>query len=391
MRWPWPSAQRSTRDPAFAAKAMTAPLVSFVVPCYKLAHFLVDCVDSILGQTHSRVEVIVMDDHSPDDTATVVERYKDDARVRYVRNDPNLGHLRNYNKGIGLATGEYIWLISADDKLRAADAVERYVKLMEANPKLAYAFCPAVELTAKGEELNVVDWTKPYTEGRILPGREFLLELAQGNCVSAPAVMVRRRCYEEAGAFPLDLPHAGDWYLWCAFATLGDVAYVADPLIYYRVHGTNMSLNLRDTRMALVRADQSQVRWRLKEMADRAGFAEVSRQCLTRIAHRWAVDLAEGDPVPAPQEIRGTVAALPENHLRPGERAGFLASLLRQAADQLFEHGNLEGAKAYYRAALADDPWLMIDRAKLLLVLLGPPGVALRKSLRTSRPTKAAQ
>jgi glycosyltransferase involved in cell wall biosynthesis len=367
---------------------MTTPLVSFVVPCYKLAHFLTDCVDSILGQTYSRVEVIVMDDHSPDDTATVVERYQDDPRVRYVRNDPNLGHLRNYNKGIALATGEYIWLISADDKLRAKDAVERYVRIMEANPKIAYAFCPAVELTATGEELKVVDWTRPYTSDRTLGGRAFLHELAQGNCVSAPAVLVRRRCYAEAGAFPLDLPHAGDWYLWCAFAMLGDVAYIADPLIYYRVHGTNMSLNLRDTRMALVRGDQSQVRWRLKEMADRAGYAEVSRQCLVRLAHRWAVDLSEGAVVPAPQEIRSAVAALPENHLRPHERAGFLASLLRQSADQLFEHGSLAGAKAYYRAALADDPWLMFDRAKLLLILLGPPGVALRKALRHGRAAK---
>jgi glycosyltransferase involved in cell wall biosynthesis len=369
---------------------MTAPLVSFVVPCYKLAHFLPDCVDSILGQTNANVEVIVMDDHSPDDTATVVQRYKDDPRVRYVRNDPNLGHLRNYNKGIGLAAGEYIWLISADDKLRAKDAVERYLTIMEANPRIAYAFCPAVELNGSGQELSVVEWTRPYTSDRTLSSREFLRELAQGNCVSAPAVLVRRRCYEQAGAFPLDLPHAGDWYLWCAFAALGDVAYVADPLIYYRVHGSQMSVDLKGNKLALVRNDQSQVRWRLKEMADRAGYSDVSQQCLERLAHRWAVDLALGATVPSPHETRDAIAAIPEKYLQAREHAPFLASVLRQSADQLYENGKVDLAKAYYRAALADDPWQPGVRAKLLLALLGPAGVALRRQLRGARATKAA-
>jgi hypothetical protein len=203
-------------------------------------------------------------------------------------------------------------------------------------------------------------------------------------------VLVRRRCYEQGGAFPLDLPHAGDWYLWCAFATLGDVAYVDDALIYYRVHGSQMSVDLKGNKLALVRGDQSQVRWRLKEMADRAGYHEVSQQCLERLAHRWAVDLAEGASVPAPAEIRKTIAALPEKFLQPRERAPFTASLLRQSADQLYEHGKVDLARVYYRAALADDPWLPTVRAKLLLTLLGPAGVALRRHLRGARAPKAA-
>src|SRR5258706_15476525 len=103
---------------------MQNPTVSFVVPCYKLAHLLPECVHSILGQTYGDFEVLIMDDHSPDNTAEVAQAIKD-PRVRYIRNDPNLGSLRNYNKGIGLARGKYVWLISADDYLRRPHVLER--------------------------------------------------------------------------------------------------------------------------------------------------------------------------------------------------------------------------------------------------------------------------
>ena len=82
------------------------PTVSYIVPCFKLGHLLPDCVDSILGQSHRDFEIIILDDCSPDDTPAVAARFRD-SRVRYVRNTENLGHLRNYNKGIELSRGKY--------------------------------------------------------------------------------------------------------------------------------------------------------------------------------------------------------------------------------------------------------------------------------------------
>ena len=369
---------------------MTTPLVSFVVPCYKLAHYLPNCIDSILGQANANVELIVMDDHSPDDTEAVAARYASDPRVKYVRNDPNLGHLRNYNKGIGLATGKYVWLISADDCLRAKDAVERFVGLMEANPKISYAFCSAMELSADDREVGIVQWARPFAADATIPGPQFMRLLAEGNCVCAPSVMVRRSCYETSGLFPLDLPHAGDWYLWCAFAAIGDVAFVAEPLVCYRVHGANMSLNLLDKKMALVRADQNGVRWRLKEMAERAGLSAVADACLERLAHRAAVDLAGEVPAPSPEKVRRDIEALPERQLESSQRKNYIASVVRQAADQLYQRGDFEAARSYYRAALEDDPRQHAVRAKLLLARLGPAGRALRDAVRGLRTPKAA-
>src|SRR3954451_17652801 len=106
------------------------PTVSFVVPCYKLSHLLADCVSSILAQTYGDFEVLIMDDCSPDDTPAVAQSFGD-SRVQHIRNEANLGHLRNYNKGVQLARGKYIWLISADDKLRKPHVLENYVQVLE--------------------------------------------------------------------------------------------------------------------------------------------------------------------------------------------------------------------------------------------------------------------
>src|SRR5437764_14943821 len=117
---------------------MSEPLVSFVVPCYKLAHYLAECVDSILSQTYTNLEILIMDDCSPDNTPEVARSFTD-PRVKYIRNEPNLGHLRNYNKGIKMSQGKYVWLISADDRLTCREALARYVTVMESNPKVGYA------------------------------------------------------------------------------------------------------------------------------------------------------------------------------------------------------------------------------------------------------------
>src|SRR5262245_24068741 len=109
--------------------------VSFVVPCYNLAHLLSECINSILSQTYEDFEVLIMDDCSPDQTPAVAQSFRD-SRVKHIRNEKNLGHLRNYNKGIELSCGKYVWAISADDCLRRPYALERYIKVMEECPEI---------------------------------------------------------------------------------------------------------------------------------------------------------------------------------------------------------------------------------------------------------------
>lgn len=269
---------------------METPKVSFVIPCYKLAHLLPECVESILSQTYRNVEVLIMDDCSPDNTAEVARAFQD-PRVTHVRNEPNLGHLRNYNKGIGLATGKYIWLISADDRLRAPHAVARYVEVMEANPRVGYVFCPGFGLR-DGEETEIVKWGTLDGPDAILDGRLFLRRLLQSNCVLAPSGLVRRECYDRVGAFPLDLPFAGDWYLWCIFALHYDVAYVAEPMVNYREHSQSMTDTLISQDVRLLSRDDLAVRWRMKSLIEQAGDQVLAQYCRSTIIEDYVQALS---------------------------------------------------------------------------------------------------
>src|SRR5258708_139018 len=112
------------------------PRVSFVIPCYNYGRFVNQAVDSLLNQTFAAIEVIVIDDASPDDTPEAVKRYAADPRVRLVRHAQNCGHIATYNEGIAMSRGEFVGLMAADDYCVRPDAVARQVTMFDANADL---------------------------------------------------------------------------------------------------------------------------------------------------------------------------------------------------------------------------------------------------------------
>ncbi len=172
-------------------------LVSFVVPCYKLAHLLPQCVNSILAQTYKNFEILIIDNCSPDNTPEVAASFND-PRVKHIRNETNLGHIRNFNKGITMARGKYVWLISPDDWLNGSNALAHYVDTMERNPGAGFAFCRAIEVQGS-REIGVAQWTSCGNKDRIWDGPSFLMRLIEGDCIVLSSVMVRKECYEKYG------------------------------------------------------------------------------------------------------------------------------------------------------------------------------------------------
>jgi glycosyltransferase involved in cell wall biosynthesis len=268
---------------------MASPKVTFIVPCYKLAHLLPECVNSILAQTFTDFEILVMDDCSPDHTADVARSFGD-PRVKHVRNDPNLGHARNYNKGLSLAAGRYVWLISADDVLRTTTVLERYVDVLDRHPKVGFAFCPGYGLLGN-RVTEIVRWATLESPDAILNGRTLLKRLLESNCVLAPSVLARKECYDRLGVYPLDLPYANDWYMWCLFALHHDVAYFAEPMVYYREHEASMTGTLISEDVRLLSRDDLAVRWRMKKHLEDAGEYELALLCKTAIVSDYVQSL----------------------------------------------------------------------------------------------------
>jgi len=365
--------------------AANTPKVTFLVPCYKLAHLLGECVESILGQTYRDLEVLILDDCSPDDTERVARSFTD-PRVRYVRNDPNLGHLRNYNKGIGLARGEYVWLISADDYLKQPYILERYIQVMERHPRVGYIFSPAVALQ-DGVEREVMEWTAYARKDLIVPGRRFLRQIMNGNTVAAPTGMVRKACYEKVSVFPLDLPHTGDWFLWCLFALHYDVAYLAEPMVYYRTHGENMSLALRRIDGNIVRKNLRLARWKLRTQAVSADARTAVRQCDRMLGDRYANEIArrlyDGDPLgPTLEEFE---ASLREHVPHSGNQRRIRAHLHEALGDQAYQVRRIDDARHHYELSLRERPVQPKVRIKRWLLGMNRFGDLLRAAQRVIR------
>ena len=340
---------------------MNNPTVTFVVPCYNLAHFLSECVDSILAQTYFDFEILIMNDCSPDNTEEVALSFRD-PRVKYVRNETNLGHLANYNRGIALARGKYVWLISADDRLRKPYILERYLRVMEGHSEVGYACCPALVL--KGQcEIEVEN--SFGSDDVIFSGQQFLkVLLTEGNCVIAASGIVRRECYDKLGAFPLDLPYAGDWFLWCLFALHYDVAYFGEPMVNYRHHQLSMTSHLTGERFAVRFMDGLAVLWRIRQGAQERGYTEVVKLCRDRIANQYAQNIVgreQPEGATYCMSIDEFETSLRQNACDSREATYIRAQTWEIAADAYVRCRNFDRAHACYERACKYDRW----RAKI--------------------------
>jgi len=363
------------------------PIVTFVVPCYKLGHLLKACVDSILEQTFTELEVLIMDDCSPDQTPEVAQSFSD-ARVKHIRNEVNLGHLRNYNKGIAMARGKYIWLISADDRLRRPYVLERYVALMEQHPEVGYVFCPGMDLV-EGEETGVLQYSVHGDRDTIFKGAEFLEKLVFANTIVAPSGMVRRECYDIT-MFPLDMPWAGDWYLWCIFAFHYDVGYFAEPMVCYRRHTVSMTGQLMNGNLRDCSRQDVVMPWLMKQKAEARGYRALIAPCLLSAAREYARSVATRRYRTSQRfmTLEEFEQSLAENTSDPAERAFVRRNMFVAAADLYVWQEEYALARSFYLRSLRESPWLLRSWLRFFVLSLGNVGIRLRKAFLAIRRTR---
>jgi glycosyltransferase involved in cell wall biosynthesis len=355
-----------------------SPRVSFVVPCYRLGHLLRDCVESILSQSFQDLEVLIMDDCSPDATPEVARSF-DDPRVRYVRHADNMGHLQNYNAGIEMSRGEYVWLISADDRLRRPYVVERFVSVLDQYQQVGYVFCPVKRFDEQGEttlygQHGDDDWVKG--------GHEFLQTLAHGNSVPAASGLVRRSMYERYGMFPLDMPFAGDWFMWALFALHAKVAYLAEPMVGWRVHAANMTHHFRARPLALMQ-DEIRVLVGVRDRARDARYPGVERlftDALERY-YAWRVAAAAAPDLVCHMTPAEMETSLDEWCADEEERKQIRGAAYSALGDAFYDVGDRAEARECYETALRLGTFAPRTRAKFLLLNAGRIGDQVRATL----------
>jgi glycosyltransferase involved in cell wall biosynthesis len=214
--------------------------VDVIVPCYNYGSYLAGCVRSLLDQEGVSVRVLVIDDHSSDNTPEIgLALARSDDRVTFRRHSTNHGHIATYNEGFAWAAADYVLLISADDLLTPG-ALGRAVGVLEATPGAAFAY---------GRQVSFVDAAvlpvEPASASAghdVVEGAEFVHRLcASGdNPVATPTVVVRTSLQHRAGGYTASLPHTADLEMWLRLATLGSVVRLNAFQAFKRMHRANM-------------------------------------------------------------------------------------------------------------------------------------------------------
>jgi glycosyltransferase involved in cell wall biosynthesis len=205
-----------------SAATADQPLVSIVLPTYKRAHVLPEAIHSVLNQTWTNLELIVVDDNSPDATRKVVASFSD-PRIRYVRNEPNLKLPRALNRGFSLARGGYLtW--TSDDNLYGETAIERMVEMLqEGGCDFVYAdYYLFADLGPDGKPRDI--------HHDRLPDQ---VQLEKGNHIGA-CFLYSRQVYEAVGDYDPELFLVEDYDYFMRVARRFRLAHIAEPLYYFR-------------------------------------------------------------------------------------------------------------------------------------------------------------
>ena len=246
------------------------PLVSLLIISYNQKAYIRDCMEGLLAQTYPNLEILYLDDCSPDQTFEVAIQYENilrqkygDGRIRFIENRDNQGLIKNLNRLVAESTGDYVKFMSVDDFM-FADAVEKIVMCMEAHPEYDMLYTNGIygddsvhfsaefmrtsagmdkadggSVASNASDLNrLYDGIQPSGSGQRL-----FEELYHRDFIAAPTVIVRRNVYERCGMYD-DRIGIEDWDFYLRIAEKGCIGYLDEVTVMYRF--TNDSLSHSD-------------------------------------------------------------------------------------------------------------------------------------------------
>jgi len=211
----------------------TNPLVSVVLPVYNCEKYIKEAVTSVLEQTYSNLEIIIIDDCSTDKTSEILHSFKDE-RLIIARNEENLKIAKSLNKGMSLATGKYIARMDADDICHPT-RFEKQVAFLEENK----------DTDILGTNIVFID-DKSKVQGKFvsLPTGKHLTKflLSRMSVIAHPTVMMRasvRNDFEDL--YKENYPHAEDYELWLRLSKKFNISNLNDYLLWYRIHPNSIT------------------------------------------------------------------------------------------------------------------------------------------------------
>jgi glycosyltransferase involved in cell wall biosynthesis len=208
------------------------PKVTVLMPVYNGERYLREAVESILDQTFTDFEFLIINDGSTDRTVKIIESYSD-PRIRLVHNEKNMKLIATLNKGLKLARGEYIARVDCDD-ISLPERLAKQVAFMDANPEVGVLGTAFQTIDSYGKSLN-----SPI----LYPSQYSFLRwsLCFYSPIVHPTVMMRKELVLGADGYSPEAIHVEDYDLWRRLSGVTQLSNLQDVLIYLRKHDANVT------------------------------------------------------------------------------------------------------------------------------------------------------
>lgn len=212
---------------------VNTPLVSVVMSVYNSQAYLKEAIDSVLSQSYSNFEFIIINDGSTDNSLSIIKSYND-KRIVFINNDCNKGLIYSLNKGIEVAKGEFIARMDSDD-VSLPDRLSLQVKQFLSNPSAVIV----------GSDYFLLNGNKQMYIKNINDSDYQKAVLLFTPCFCHPTVMIKNVFKENYIQYNSNFIHAEDYKLWTDLYSFGDFMNVNKPLLKYRHHSLQVS-NLKN-------------------------------------------------------------------------------------------------------------------------------------------------
>ena len=219
---------------------LMTPKVSVIIATYNRANYIHEAIDSVLKQSYSNWEIVIIDDASEDTTGEIVRKYREkDPRIFYYKNQKNLGIAKTRNKGLELARGEYIAPLDSDDIWLDKDKLKKQVEFLDANPDYAMLGGGIMHIDAQSKPIKKVLF--PVYDSVI---RNIILQF---NPFAQSTLLFRKSAALEVGGYSTEYKVADDYDLWLKIGMKYKFTNIPQVLSGYRIHGGNITHTKRLT------------------------------------------------------------------------------------------------------------------------------------------------
>lgn len=219
------------------------PLVSVIIPNYNHAPFLRERIDSVINQAYTNLEIIILDDKSTDNSKEIIESYRDNPQISHiVYNEVNSGStFRQWQKGISLANGEWIWIAESDD-VAHPDFLARLMAGCLSDTNVVLAFSALNMIDSNSDSLHIT-LQKTYQRKPINDGKDFIKHnmLFGNHILNASSAIFKKDAALRIPDTFTTFRGAGDYLFWIEIARQGKIYKDSQVLDYFRQHNLKVT------------------------------------------------------------------------------------------------------------------------------------------------------